>query len=74
MYMYIENAHATPPHLEVLLRLGGSLLLHGSLHFFAFGLRSVFSSDECFPTHLPIHSGWHLHMCLVKRATPLFAY
>ena len=31
MLEHIENAYATPPHLEVLLRLGGSRLLHGSL-------------------------------------------
>ena len=39
---YIEKADATPPHLEVFLRLGGSLRVHGSLQFFAFGLFSLF--------------------------------
>ena len=63
IYIYIENAHATPPHLDVIVHLGSSSGMHGSLQFFAFGLRSLFSSVECFPTHLPIHSGW-----------PLFAY
>ena len=63
IYIYIENADATPPHLEVILHLGSSDGLHGSLQFFAFGLRSLFSSIECLPTHLPMHSGW-----------PLFAY
>ena len=63
IYIYIENAHATPPHLDVILHLGSSGGMHGSLQFFAFGLRSLFSSVECFPTHLPIHSWW-----------PLFAY
>ena len=24
IYIYIENAHATPPHLDVILRLGSS--------------------------------------------------
>ena len=36
-FVVIENADATPPHLDVLLRLGGSLAVHGSLQFFAFG-------------------------------------
>ena len=40
----IENADATLPHLEVLLHLGSSGGVHGSLQFFAFGLRSLFSS------------------------------
>ena len=44
--MYTENADATPPHLDVLLRLGGSLWLHGPLQFFAFGLLSLFSFFE----------------------------
>ena len=57
IYIYIyENAHATPPHLDVILHLGSSGGMHGSLQFFAFGLRSLFSSVECFPTHPPIHS------------------
>ena len=60
---FSENAHATPPHLDVILHLGSSGGMHGSLQFFAFGLRSLFASVECFPTHLHIHSGW-----------PLFAY
>ena len=29
----IENADATPPHLDVLVRLGDSVVLHGSLQF-----------------------------------------
>jgi hypothetical protein len=41
--MLIENADATPPHLDVLLRLGGSLGVRGSLQFFALGLLSLFS-------------------------------
>ena len=41
--LLIESADATPPHLDVLLRLGGSLGMHGSLQFFAFGLLSLFS-------------------------------
>ena len=36
----IENADATPPHLEVTLRLGSSDGVQGSLQFFAFGLLS----------------------------------
>ena len=40
----IENADATPPHLDVMVHLGSSGGLHGSLQFFAIGLRSLFSS------------------------------
>jgi len=40
--IYIEKADATPPHLEVFLRLGGSLRVHGSVQFFAFGLFCLF--------------------------------
>ena len=40
----IGIADATPPHLDVMLRLGGSLRVHGSLQFFAFGLFSLFST------------------------------
>ncbi len=36
----IENADATPPHLEVTLRLVRSDGVQGSLQFFAFGLFS----------------------------------
>ena len=36
----IENADATPPHLEVTLRLGSSDRVQGSLQFFAIRLRS----------------------------------
>ena len=34
---HIENADATPPHLNVFVRFGDSVALHGSLQFFAFG-------------------------------------
>ena len=46
IYIYILRTHdATPPHLDVLVRLGGSLGVHGSLQFFALGLLSLFSSN-----------------------------
>ena len=41
----IENADATPPHLDVFVRLGSSVGVHGSLQFFAFGLLSLFHLD-----------------------------
>ena len=44
---HIENADATPPHLEVILHFGSSGGVHGSLQFFAFGLLSLFSIFEC---------------------------
>ena len=40
--IYIENADATPPHLEVTLRLVSSDGVQGSLQVFAFGLFSCF--------------------------------
>ena len=43
LFVFIENADATPPHLDVLLRLDGSAGVHGSLQVFAFGLLSLFS-------------------------------
>ena len=39
---FIENADATPPHLEVFVRLGCCGDLHGCLQFFALGLLSLF--------------------------------
>ena len=46
LLLFIENADATPPHLNVLVRLCGSLGVHGSLQFFALGLLSLFSCFE----------------------------
>ena len=39
--LVIENADATPPHLDVLVHLGDSVVVHGSLQFFASGLLSL---------------------------------
>ena len=41
-YYLIENADATPPHLEVALRLASSDAVQGFLQFFALGLLSGF--------------------------------
>ena len=41
-FSIIENADATPPHLEVTLRLVSSAGMQGSLQVFAFGLFSCF--------------------------------
>ena len=50
---------AIPPHLNVLLRLGGSLGVHGSLQFLAFGLLSWFST---------LFSIWLYRLgCLVRK-------
>ena len=43
----IENADATPPHLDVILRLGSSVGMHGSLQFFALGCSACFSEGIC---------------------------
>ena len=40
-FLIIENADATPPHLDVFVRLGSSVEMLCSLHFFALGLLSL---------------------------------
>ena len=41
LFVFIENADATPPHLDVIVRLGSSVEMLCYLHFFALGLLSV---------------------------------
>ena len=54
----IENAHATPPHLDVFVRLGCSVEMLCSLQFFAIGLNICSQSvDPMHPHHYLSVSG-----------------